>query len=254
MALPPPPGHFEGKSVVEHLREARNRGAMAAAEIHGTEMPGHIAAFADSLKGIAIALTILWIIFSHTLNSDQTWTCLLLFSMGWVLWKTGRSALLGWARVERLHRVIEQERWEIEHHRAQEKIELTEMYLAKGLSGKLLEEVIEVLMADDNRLLRVMLEEELGLTLEVYEHPLKQAFGAFCGASVGAALCLFGYWAFPLFGLFIIAGILITIASTLSAKLEQNHVWNQIVWNLAIAGVTAGSIYFLIPLLRQLSS
>ncbi len=33
-------------------------------------------------------------------------------------------------------------------------------------------------MADDNRLLRVMLEEELGLTLEAYEHPLKQAFGA----------------------------------------------------------------------------
>ncbi len=36
---------------------------------------------------------------------------------------------------------IEEERWEIQHHRAQERLELTEMYAAKGLSGKLLEEV-----------------------------------------------------------------------------------------------------------------
>ena len=94
-----------------------------------------------------------------------------LFSIGWLFWKLGRSSLLGWARLERLHRLIQQEQWEIEHHRAQEKEELTAMYHQKGLTGKLLEQVIEVLMADDNRLLRVMLEEELGLTLETYEHP-----------------------------------------------------------------------------------
>ena len=32
-------------------------------------------------------------------------------------------------------------------------------------------------MADGDRLLRVMLEEELGFSLEVYDHPLKQALG-----------------------------------------------------------------------------
>ena len=31
--------HFEGKSVQEHLKAARAKGALAAAEIHGTEMP-----------------------------------------------------------------------------------------------------------------------------------------------------------------------------------------------------------------------
>ncbi|MBS0603586.1 MAG: VIT1/CCC1 transporter family protein [Verrucomicrobia bacterium] len=251
MTLPPPSEHFKGKSVVEHLREARTRGAMASAEIHGTEMPGHIAALADASKEIAIALLVLWVIISHFFSFSNVWICLVLFSAGWVIWKTARSALLGWARVERLHRVIEEERWEIEHHRAQERIELTEMYQAKGLSGKLLEEVIDVLMADDNRLLRVMLEEELGLTLEAYEHPLKQAFGALIGSLIGACACLFGLWAFPSFGLAVLSALVVIVSSTISARLERNRAGNTVVWNLAIAGLTAGCIYFLIPLIAK---
>src|SRR2546422_293776 len=112
-----PPDHFQGKPIADHLREARRRGAIASAEIHGTEMPGQIAACADALRETSIALLVLWVIFSHFLPFQSTWEYLLLFSAGWVLWKTARSALLGWARIERLHRVIEEERWEIEHHR-----------------------------------------------------------------------------------------------------------------------------------------
>jgi vacuolar iron transporter family protein len=248
MTLPPPSEHFRGQSVVEHLKEARTRGATASAEVHGTEMPGHLAAGADAGKEMAIALLILWVVLPHFLAMQKTWLLMLLFTAGWIIWKTARSALLGWTRVERLHRVIEEERWEIEHHRQQEKEELTEMYLAKGFTGKLLEEVIEVLMADDNRLLRVMLEEELGLTLEAYEHPLKQAFGALFGTLVSAGLCLFGFWSFPSFGLPIFAGLSIITCTTISAKLERNRTWNSIVWNLATAGLVVGCIYFLIPL------
>jgi vacuolar iron transporter family protein len=249
MALPPPSEHFRGQSVVEHLKEARTRGAMVSAEIHGAEMPGHFAAGADAAKEMAFAVLILWVIFYHFLSLEKTWLFLILFCAGWVIWKTARSALLGWARIERFHRVIEEERWEIEHHRQQERQELTEMYLAKGLTGKLLEEVIDVLMADDNRLLRVMLEEELGLTLEAYEHPLKQATGALCGALASALLCLFGLWAIPFFGIPLFAAIVIIAATMVSTKLERNRPWNAIVWNLAIAGLSAGCIYFLLSLI-----
>jgi vacuolar iron transporter family protein len=249
MTLPPPSEHFRGKSVVEHLKEARTRGAVATAEIHGTEMPGHLAAGADAGKETAIALLILWGALPHFMTLQKAWLFMLLFAAGWVIWKTARSALLGWARIERLHRLIEEERWEIEHHRQQEKEELTEMYFAKGLTGKLLEEVIEVLMADDNRLLRVMLEEELGLTLEAYEHPLKQAFGALCGALASASLCLFGFWAIPTCGLPILAALIILTGTMISARLERNRVWNSIIWNLATVGLIVGFIYFLIPLL-----
>ncbi len=238
MTLPPPSEHFGGKTVVEHLKEARTRGAFATAEIHGVEMPGHIAAGADAARDMAIILLVLWVI------SPQNWTLYLLVAAGWIVWKTARSAVMGWSRIERLHRLIEEERHEIQHHREQERFELTEMYRAKGLTGKLLDDVIDVLMADDNRLLRVMLEEELGLTLESYEHPLKQASGAFVGAALAALLLLFGLWAIPSFGLPLLAALVVVLSATIYAKMERNKVWNAIVWNLAIAALSAGCVYF----------
>jgi len=94
--------HFQGKPVIEHLREARARGALASAEIHGTEMPGHLSAGADAAKETAFILTLLSILL-NTANVNF----FLLFTAGWLVWKIGRSAFLAWARLERLHRVIE---------------------------------------------------------------------------------------------------------------------------------------------------
>src|SRR3569832_1946994 len=106
--------HFEGKSVAQHLKAARARGALASAEIHGTEMPGHLAAGADGARETAYLLGILYLLIGNSF---------------WILFiaakkkqnkKIGRSAMLGWARLERLHRLIEEERWEIQHDRKQE--------------------------------------------------------------------------------------------------------------------------------------
>jgi len=246
----PSSGHFGGRSVAEHLKEARMRGAVASAEVHGAEMPGHFAAGADSAKETAIILLILWILLSFFLSFEKTFLFLSLFCGGWIVWKTARSALLGWARIERLHRVIEEERWEIEHHRHQERAELTEMYRAKGLSGKLLEEVVDVLMADDNRLLQLMLEEELGLTLEVYEHPLKQAAGAFFGALLSSLLCLFGLWLFPAFGLPVTVAIALTVATKIATRLERSRFWNSLIWHLGVTALAGGLVYFLAEIFR----
>jgi VIT1/CCC1 family predicted Fe2+/Mn2+ transporter len=198
---------------------------------------------------MAIALSLLWLIFHLLALQPFFWKTALLFTAGWIVWKTGRSALLGWSRMERLHRLIEEERWEIEHNRAQEREELTEMYRAKGLEGELLDGVIQTLMADDNRLLRVMLEEELGLTLEATEHPLKQAMGAFFGSAAAAALCLFGFWLAPSFGLLLLAGITLLFTSFLAIRLERNPLMHLLTWNLALAGVTIACVYFLRNLL-----
>src|SRR3954462_13564660 len=110
--------HFEGKSVHEHLKAARAKGALAAAEIHGSEMPGHLSAAADAARDTAVVLLLLWILFSLTP------LLFFLVATGLFLWKVGRSALLGAARVETLHRVIEEEGWGIQHAREQEREEL----------------------------------------------------------------------------------------------------------------------------------
>src|SRR4051812_27122834 len=96
--------HFGGKSVIEHLKEARSRGAIASAEIHGTEMPGHLAAGADAARETAFLLGVLFFLF------DGSFSVLFIASVALLIWKAGRSALLGWARLERLHRLIEEER------------------------------------------------------------------------------------------------------------------------------------------------
>lgn len=237
--------HFNGKEVAAHLKEARARGALATAETHGTEMPGSLSALTDSAKSSAAAILLLWIILSRLSISFQTlFFTLLLFSLGWTIWLTGRSAALGWARLQRLHRLIEQERWEIEHHRHQEKEELAQMYRAKGLQGKLLEEVVEVLMADDNRLLRVMLEEELGLTLEITEHPLKQAFGAAIGAAAVFTLSLLSLLFLPTAAFFCIAALLFSSAVAFGAKFERNHVVNALIWNLSLLSFLLGVCFF----------
>ena len=245
---PPSPSsdHFKGKSVAEHLKEARLKGSIASGEIHGTELPGHISAAADSTKDTACALLIFWAVASAFITNQSILLPLFAtFAFGWIVWKAGRSALLGYGRLERLHRVIEEERWEIQHNREQEKQELREMYEVKGFSGQLLDEVVDVLMADDNRLLRVMLEEELGLSLEVYEHPLKQAFGAGLGALATSALMVgalafWSTWGIPLFALMIVMA-----SSAIIAKKEKRYLLGSVIWNFALTLFSSAGAYFL---------
>ena len=230
--------------------DARRKGKMAASEIHGTELPGHFAAAADSAKETALLMIVLWTLLAEIgFPAATLHFFLVVFSLGWFVWRVGRSAILGWSRLERLHRLIEEERWEIEHHRAQEKLELRALYAAKGFSGKLLDEAVEVLMADDNRLLQVMLEEELGLSLETYEHPLKQALGSGVGAAIAALVLMFGLFALPVWGAALCGAIVIAVAAGSTAKLEKNRPAPAIVWNLAVAALSAGCAYLVGQLL-----
>jgi len=244
------PLHFQGKEALEHVLAARRKGREASSEIHGEELPGHYNAAADAAKETSLVLLVLWTLLSEVGIPEISihWISLS-FMISFLVWKTGRSAILGWARLERLHRLIEEERWEIEHHRPQEKEELRALYAAKGFSGKLLDEAIETLMADDNRLLQIMLEEELGLQLESYEHPLKQAAGAFLGVFVSASLMSLALFLLPWWGLALTAGLIIALASGSFAHLEKNKALDSMIWNTATALLGTAAAYFVAKML-----
>lgn len=245
------PSHFKGKDALDHVAEAQAKGAVSAAEIHGTELPGHISAAADAARETALALLLFWTLFQFLgITSTQSLMYLAIFSLAWIAWKAGRSGWLAWVRLERLHRIVSQERWEIEHHRHQERDELRVLYAAKGFEGKLLEDVLDVLMADNDRLLRVMVEEELGLTLESHEHPLKQALGAFLGALLATIFCLAGAVIDSTFGILIGALLVIGLSAWVAATHEQNRRIPAVIWNIALAGVAFGICYFLLQLVR----
>lgn len=238
--------HFAEKDALEHVMEKRVEGMTSISESHGTEMPGHFSAGADAMRETAIAQLLVWLLLI-LLNVPFTpaFFAIIAFGCGWSAWKGGRSGWLGWARLERLHRLIEQEKYEIEHHRPQEREELMALYQAKGFEGKLLSDVVDVLMADQDRLLKVMLEEEMGLTLQAYEHPLQQTVGGLVGAFLSAAVCGVAFYFFPYYGVPVAAFLLLTAASIFSAKYEQNRLIAAVIWNLSIGALAWGISYFL---------
>jgi hypothetical protein len=239
----PLPDHFKGKEALEHVIEAREAGIRTGAEIHGTEISGPLSAFADALRETAIFLTFVLILL-HFLQVEPTLYLIGSLSFGWLFWKAGRSAWLGWARLERLHRIVQEERWEIEHHRGQERDELKELYRARGFEGKLLDDVIDVLMSDGDRLLRVMVEEELGLTLENQEHPLKQAIGAAIGAFLSALLMILSLWLLPTPAWIFTAFLILAFSGYLFAHYSGNNRIPAIMWHLGIGALAAGSLFF----------
>lgn len=234
--------HFKGKDGLSHVLEAQARGLIASTEIHGTEIPGHWGAGADAARETAVILLMLWALFRYA-AVDPSWVSAV-FIAGFLVWKLGRGAWLGWSRLERLHRVMKEEKWEIENRRPQEREELRLLYQAKGLEGKLLEDVLDVLMADGDRLLRIMLEEELGLSLEVHEHPLKQGLGAAFGVLIAGLVCWLGITYPHPAGILAAAGVTIALSTYLSAKFQQNRPIPAIVWNLGIAGLAFATTYF----------
>lgn len=244
--------HFKGKDALGHIAEAQAEGLLSAAEIHGTETPGRISAACDAARDCAIILALAWIALQTTGASHlHSVVVLTLLGISFALWKACRSAWLGWSRLERLNRILAQEKWEIEHNRQQERDELRVLYNAKGFEGKLLEEVLDVLMADGNRLLKVMAEEELGLSLETYDHPLTQSLGAAIGSLIALVCCILGAFLNAQWGIIVAALLVISASALVSARHADNRAMPAIIWNIGLASLSIGSLYFLIDFLFQ---
>lgn len=234
--------HFKGKSVPDHLKQAREKGANASEQIHGVELSGSFQAACDAVKETAIYLSVLYLIVPQAIP---------IFGIALGIWKSGRAAFLGWSRLNRLNQLIEEEHYEIKNSRETEQKELTEIYRAKGFESPLLDQVVQVLMADENRLLTVMLEEELGLRLEEYEHPLKQGFGAFMGVFL-AFLPLFIATYFSPLVFFITVFILFVVATTISILPQKRSFISFNTWSISLGFLVLLTVYELHILLTPL--
>lgn len=239
--------HFKGQEAIAHVADAHVKGILTSTEMHGSEPSGKISAAADAMRECSIVLLFMWFLL-HGLQLPifEQLTYFAIFGFSLVIWKSGRSGWLGWSRLERLHRILEQEKWEIEHHRQQEREELAVLYAAKGFEGKLLEDVLDVLMADGERLLKVMVEEELGLSLQSYDHPLLQAMGAGLGALSAALGILLAYWLAPSWGVPVVASLLLFCGTYMATHRIENRLIPALIWNAGLLAISFGSFYFLI--------
>lgn len=105
---------------------------------------------------------------------------------------TGRATRL---QVQYFSDELERERSEVRDHFAHECEEVRALYAAKGFEGDLLEQVVDTLTSDDDRLLKVMMEEELGLLVHHVTHPLLVGVWNFGGSLlVGLVVALPTIW------------------------------------------------------------
>lgn len=232
--------HFQGKTAKSHLAQKKDDFSYLK-ETHIGELSGIQANFADALRETTFVLTLVVLISSFF---SLSWSLFLLFSFAFAIWRCTRIAWISWSRLEKLHRIIEEERYEIEHHPDQEREELITLYKHKGFEGNLLKEIVDHYMSDFDRLLRVMLEEEMGLSLSSLEHPLKQAFGAFLGATA-ATIPLFIALFLPSIYFYLVAYCLLALSAFLTAYWQKNRIISALVWTLAFTTLSLGSCYFL---------
>lgn len=236
--------HYHGKDALSHVAEKQAQGILSSHEIHGLELSGSEHAFYDSARNMLVLLGLLYaILINLDLDSDTIFKIFALFGLGAIIWFTGRSAWLAWVRLERLHRILAQEKWEIEHNRPQEREELRVLYGSKGFEGPLLEQVVDVLMADESRLLKVMVEEEMGITLQNVEHPLKQGFFSFLGAIASLLAVILTLNVSYLSLAIIFIGV--AVFSGIAALKAKNSPIDSAVWSIGIAVLSIGLTYFL---------
>jgi hypothetical protein len=218
--------HFAGKSIDKHILERFSQGISISQEPHGIEASGAKISFADSFKSSILILAL------FVLQTSCNVSSVLLLSFCCALIFSSRAAWTSWARLEKLHRMLREESYEIENHREQERLELKELYQLKGFEEPLLSQVIEVLMSDSDRLLKVMLEEELGLSLGSHEHPLKIALYSFCGSFIAGIFLTLGWQLAPNF-LTAFASLLFGLSASLYAFYLGNQKLQSFVWNVA---------------------
>ncbi len=143
------------------------------------------------------------------------------------------------------------EYWEVEHLPEVEREEVREIYRNKGFEGELLEKVVDVITADKDRWVDVMMKEELEM-MEESKSPIKMGAVTYLSFvligliplvvyvldyTVGFPGNLF-FWSciFTSFG-FIIVGFLKTYVT-------ETPIWKGILETLILGAIAAGVSYF----------
>ena len=235
--------------AADHVAEARQRARQVLA---GESHIGAVDDWRRALVGARDALILIWL----------AWVALHGFGdppfTGWMLvaLAVALALLLGIStarstrtQVEYYAAEMDRERTEIRTNFEHEREEVRELYAAKGFRDPLLTQIVETLSADDDRLLKVMMEEELGLSLYHVNHPLIVGLWNFAGALVaGLALALptawmgpgSAHWWMPLGGCLLLAA-----ASWVSARSTGRSMIEFFAVGVVMALVTGGVTYAL---------
>lgn len=94
---------------------------------------------------------------------------------------------------EYFQKEIETEKREIEEYPEQEKLEIRDIFTARGFSPEEVEMLVRRISSNNDLLLQFMFKEELGLIPEVFDNPLKSGFLMGISFVIGAVPPLLPY-------------------------------------------------------------
>jgi VIT1/CCC1 family predicted Fe2+/Mn2+ transporter len=176
--MPDMPSVTPKSDPLRHREDARRRAQLALyfGESHhlpgGGYLPG---ATEELLRGALIGGCVLAAGCSLPLGGAQIFAIFVAVVFGHAFTKGVMTARASARQIDFYRREIRREAREIEEDPAGERRELEALYEAKGLRGPLLRETVDQICADPETLLKVMMEEELGIFTTRFEHPALQA-------------------------------------------------------------------------------
>lgn len=244
--------------TAEHVSEARMRAR------HLLSSEAHVGAVDDWRRALVSARDTLLLIFLiwATLRGFGTPALsghmLTAMAVGIALFfgvSTGRATRL---QVQYFSDELERERSEIRDHFEHECEEVRELYAAKGFHGPLLDQVVDTLTSDDDRLLKVMMEEELGLLVHHMTHPLLVGVWNFTASVlVGLMLALPTVWLsasasrvwVPACG-----AVVLAVISLIAARAARRGFVEFFAAGTMMAVATGGVAYFLAQWLSELGT
>lgn len=242
-------GQASGMAAADHVVEARRR----AREVLGGE--AHIGDVDDwrrvlvSARDAVILIWLTWVALHGLGDPPLTGLMLVTMAVGVALLVGMSTARSTDTQVQYYASELDRERKEIREHFDEECEEIRALYAAKGFREPLLSDIVATLSADDDRLLKVMMEEELGLSMQHVHHPLIVGLWNFAGAAAaGLALAIpssilsgrFVHWWMPLGS----AGLLLLV-SLLAAWATRRSPIEFFTVSVVMGAVTGGVVYFL---------
>ena len=155
------------------------------------------------------------------------------------------------------HKAVEY--WEVDHLPEKEKEEVRDIYRAKGFEGEMLEGIIDVITADKDRWVDVMMKEELEMSEET-KSPIAMGGVTFLSFLIFGFIPLVIYvidYLHPLeASLFAISSFLtgatFVLIGALKAFVNQTKIWRSILETLFLGGAAATLAYYVGAVLEGL--
>lgn len=210
-------------------------GRVMTDEIYGKELPCYVYHFWDAMRFFSVLFTLV------LAQSNMLFT--LLFALGSLIIFSGRTVVLAYTKLFRFQRLLDEEKNFLENNPEQGRQELTALYASRGFSGQLLNDIVSTLMADDKRVLNVMLQEKLGLKLYSQDHPILQGLGTFLGVTIAGLVLFFTRLYSTVFVTIGVTVILLILANAILSKKEKVDLLHNVIWNIAIFILAVMLIY-----------